>query len=216
MKIWKNALIIFVLSMVMDGCTATTTEYAAKGAAAGAVSASLVGAMTDLIVDGRVNTYRLSRNMVGGAIAGGIAGGIAGSQQEAAAREKAGARKTEQTSVPATDKSEAEIEALAKQIGPDNLNALKALVQCRHEDAFRTALQTSGSDNTDFREAGLIIQALVDRDRGNTAGVDRILPEVIAMNDELGDMATAQLGLEDIYNVLQDERKVQGLDVTCP
>lgn len=212
MKIWKNALIILVLSMVMAGCTATTAEYAAKGAAAGAVSASLVGAMTDLIVDSRVITYRLSRNMVGGA----IAGGIVGSQQEVAAREKAGTRKTEQTSVPATDKSEAEIEALAKQIGPDNLNALKALVQCRHEDAFRTALQTSGSDNTDYREAGLIIQALVDRDRGNTAGVDRILPEVIAMNDELGDMATAQLGLEDIYNVLQDERKVQGLDVTCP
>ncbi len=216
MRNWKISFIMFVSFLLLAGCTATTAEYAAKGAAAGAVSASFIGAMTDLIVDGRVNTYRLSRNMVGGAIAGGIAGGVAGSQAEEAAVEKATAREMERTPILETEESADEAESLEKSIGRENVNALKALVQCRHEDAFRKALQTSRSENPEYREAGLIVQALVDRDRGNSAGVDRVLSEVIAMNDKLEDITSARQGLDDIYIILQDERRIQGLDVACP
>ncbi len=215
MKNLKISFIFLVSFLLLAGCTATTAEYAAKGAAAGAVSASFIGAMTDLIVDGRVNTYRLSRNMVGGAIAGGIAGGVAGSQAEKTAVEKANAREMEKTLILETEESDDEAESLEKSIGPDNVNALKSLVQCRHEDAFRKALQTARSENPEYREAGLIVQALVDRDRGNTAGVDRVLPEVISMNDELEDMTSARQGLDSIYIILQDERRIQGLDVAC-
>lgn len=214
----KNISVLFVsliLPAIIAGCSATTTEYAAKGAATGAISASFVGAMTDLIVDGRVNTYRLSRNLVGGAIAGGVAGGMAGAQKEEATEKKAAAQQASYAAAPDKDVTDAEIEALIKEIGPDNVDALKALVLCRHEEAFHIALKTSRSEDPDYREAGLIIQALTDRDRDNTAGIERVLPEVVALNGNIEDVEAAKQGLEDIYNVLIDERKIQGLNPVC-
>jgi len=43
-----------------------------------------------------------------------------------------------------------------------------------------------------------------------------VLPEVIAMNDKLEDMTSARQDLDNIYIILQDERRIQGLDVACP
>ena len=52
----KYALTITAILMVltMTACGPKSAEYGVKGAAGGAVSASFVGAMTDLIVDGKV------------------------------------------------------------------------------------------------------------------------------------------------------------------
>ena len=73
-----------LLTILFSACGPKSAEYGVKGAAGGAVSASFVGAVTDLIVDGEVNSYRLTRNMVGGAVAGGTAGAIVGHQQDKA------------------------------------------------------------------------------------------------------------------------------------
>ena len=74
---------------------------------------------------------------------------------------------------------------------------------------------TARSDNPDYKETGLVLQAMVDRDRGNMDGVNQVLPEIVKMNDKLVDLAAAQKGLEDLQKMLVDERKIQGKSPTC-
>lgn len=199
----------FVLTAFLAGCSSTAVEHAAGGAAAGAVSATFVGAMTDLIVDGRINTYRATRAAVGGAVAGGTAGAIAG-QAKHEAEEK---RKAEQ----AAREADAGPSAgdLAKEIGADNVKALSQLVQCRHEEAYRLALMTARQDNRKYQEVGLALQALVDRDRGNSEGEDRAVRAFVERSDELDDMAVAKAELEKLHELLRDERRVQGKNPEC-
>ena len=209
-----SKMLVVVLSLyAMTACGPKSAEYGTKGAAGGAVAGSFVGAMTDLIVDGRVDTYRLKRNAVGGAVAGGTAGAIAGHQQDKADVQKAEAAEQAVTSGAAATDSERQ--ALQQKIGKENTQALQALVQCRHEEAYRIGLGTARSDNTDHKEAGLIIQALVDRDRGNMDGANRVLPEIVEMNKKLADLTDAQKGLENLHQILVDERKVQGINPSC-
>ena len=105
--------------LCLAGCAQTTVEHAAGGATVGAVSASFVGAVTDLIVDGKVNSYRLSRNMVGGAVAGGVAGGVAG-HKKAKAEEAARAKQEQQ--VPSG------LAELEQTVGSDNMRSLQNLL----------------------------------------------------------------------------------------
>ncbi len=206
-------LTVVLLTFTFSACGPKSAEYGVKGAAGGAVSASFVGAVTDLIVDGEVNTYRLTRNAVGGAVAGGTAGAIVGHQQDKAdtAQDKA----AEQAVTSGATATDAEVEALRKKIGPDNVNGLKQLVKCKHEDAYRIGLGTARSDNMNYKEAGLVLQALVDKDRGNMDGANRVLPELVEMSAKLADLSAAQKGLEDLHQILIDERRVQGMNPTC-
>ena len=207
------AITSILLAFTIYACGPKSAEYGVKGAAGGAVSASFVGAMTDLIVDGEVNTYRLTRNAVGGAVAGGTAGAIVGHQQDKAdtAQDKA----AEQAVASGATATDAEVAALKKKIGPDNVNGLKQLVQCNHEAAYRSGMTAARSDNPDFKEAGLVVQALVDRDRGNMEGANRVLPEIVEMNDKLADLTAAQKGLEDLHQMVVDERKINGAKPAC-
>ena len=211
----KYVLTITAILMVltMTACGPKSAEYGVKGAAGGAVSASFVGAMTDLIVDGEVITYRLARNAVGGAVAGGTAGAVVGHQQDKADAEQEKA--AEQAVASGSAATDAELAALKKKIGPDNVKGLQQLMLCQHEEAYRTGLGTARSDNPDYKETGLVLQAMVDRDRGNMDGVNQILPEIVKMNDKLADLAAAQKGLEDLHQMLVDERKIQGKSPTC-
>lgn len=202
-----------LLTLLLSACGPKSAEYGVKGAAGGAVSASFVGAVTDLIVDGEVNSYRLTRNMVGGAVAGGTAGAIVGHQQDKAdtAQDKA----AEQAVAAGATATDAETEALKKKIGPDNVRGLKQLLLCKHEEAYRIGLSTARSDNPNYKETGLVLQALVDKDRGNMDGANRVLPAIVEMNDKLDDLSAAQKGLEDLHQMLVDERSVQGMSPTC-
>lgn len=207
-----NALGYLFLLVILGGCSATSAEYGAKGAAAGAVSASFVGAVTDLIIDGKVDSSRLERNLVGGAVAGGTAGAVAGYKKDKAAEQK---NKTTTAQPVKVADSNAENEALEQKIGQQNVAGLNALVACQHEAAYRIAIQTAGSENADHSLAGLILQAMVDNDRRNTEGVARLLPKIVETSDKVNDLSAAQNGLEKLQQKLTDERQIQGLSPVC-
>ncbi len=194
-----------ILGLSFLGCSGKTAEYSAKGAAAGAVSASLVGAVTDLIIDGRVNTHRLERNIVGGAVAGGIAGGVAGHAKDKAEKEQ------KESSAPPSD----DYAALEKEIGPQNIAGLEQLINCRHKEAFALGLETEKSDNPSYSEAGLILQILVDHDRNNREGVTSGITRLGQVNDKIGNKETAMKELDALSSALQDERKIQGHNPIC-
>lgn len=205
----------FLVLVAMTGCSATSAEYGSKGAAIGAVSGSFVGAMTDLIIDGKVDTDRLARNAVAGAVAGGTAGAVAGYQKDKASEKAAesGDAKAEPQAVAST--SDVKGEDLKQRIGAQNVSGLEMLVACRHADAYRTGQQTARADNTSYRDAGLILQALVDHDRGNSDGVARILPVIVEKIEKVTDQTSAEKGLSELQQMLDDERSAQGLNPSC-
>lgn len=193
------------LGLFFLGCSGKTAEYSAKGAAMGAVSASLVGAVTDLIIDGRVNTHRLERNIVGGAVAGGIAGGVAGHSKD-----KAEKQQNESSAPPSDDYAK-----LEKEIGPRNIAGLERLINCSHKEAFAVGLETEKSDKPAYSEAGLILQILVDHDRNNQERVASGITRLLQVNDKIGDKETAMKELEALSSALKDERKIHGRNPDC-
>jgi len=172
--------------------------------------------MTDLIVDGKVDTHRMSRAAAAGAVVGGTAGAMSGQakheQQEKQKQQEA------QAAQEAAQKSAAAgttVEELEAQIGPQNVQGLWELVQCRHAEAYRIGMSTAQADKAEVMEAGLILQALVDQDRGNTDGTDRALQAFVDQSSELDDLATARTELDVLHGMLKDERKVHGLAPEC-
>ena len=193
---------------LLTGCTSNTAEGAASGALVGAGSAMFVGALTDLIVDGHVNPYRLERNAVAGAIVGGAAGAAQGHAKDKSERDRATMKTV------AAEQMRDEQELIA-EIGADNFRGLEALVTCQHKDAYRLALKAIESDKPQFKEAGYVVQALVDKDRGNDHGADRSLSEFLAITDLELDQETAKKELDVLMGELLVERRVQGIAPQC-
>lgn len=207
----KHGWIVLVCGLIlMAGCSEKTTQGAAKGAVAGAASASLLGAVTDLIVDGRVNTHRLERNLVAGAVAGGVAGGVQGSQQ--AKQEKTIQDQAQKKPQAAQDQ---EIAALEKEIGSDNVQGLVHLINCDHKKAFAMGLKTEKSSNMNIAEAGVILQILTDKDRGNAQGVSLGIKSFLEKNDQIDSEDIARQELEKLMTALINERKIQGVNLKC-
>jgi hypothetical protein len=203
---------IVVLSLLaaslLTGCTSNTAGGAAKGALAGAGSAMFVGALTDLIVDGHVDPYRLERNAVGGAIVGGAAGAAQGHSKDKSEQDRA----TKKTAAAEQVRDDQELIA---EIGSNSFRGLEALVTCQHTEAYRFALKAIESDNSQFREAGYLVQALVDKDRGNDHGADKSLLEFLAITDLELDQQTVHKELDVLMGELKVERKVQGISPQC-
>lgn len=79
----------------------------------------------------------------------------------------------------------AQIGALKRDISQDNVDELKALVLCHHEKALRLTFKTSRSEALHYNVAPLMIMALIDRGRYNTEDIERALPEVVTLNDNI-------------------------------
>lgn len=205
----KTRNTIFTVSLAMAvllaaaGCSTNMFKKGAGGAAAGAASSAFLGAITDLIVDGSVNTYRLERNLVSGAIAGGAAGAAVGASQD---RQKAQAAQAAKPTPP----PEPGKEAIA-EIGRDNYEALVALISYRHEDAYRKAVKGGKSKNPQHQEASYVIRALVDKDRGKADGVADALASFLELDTSVKNEAEARKGLDELYQGLEEERKAQGV-----
>jgi hypothetical protein len=200
MKTISSILLALIFVLTITGCTSNMLGKGAGGAAAGAFSASFIGAATDLILDGKVNPDRLARNAVGGAIGGGMAGAAVGHQQDVKASQKA-----------ARDAARREDSELKKKIGQDNYNALRALLNRQHAEAYRYTLAATDSKHRDVKAAAYATQALIDLDRGNAGGVSEALTAFIAIDDEINDLPAARQGLDQLHKELQQERKVQGI-----
>ncbi len=206
MRITVVTTLLLSFLMIFSGCSQKSTEYGAAGAASGAIGASMVGALTDLIVDGEIDPYRLQRNMVSGAIVGGAAGAVAGHQVDKQA-EKAAAKPE-----PA---SSSEDEDLKNMIGATNYQALGQLISCQHDEAFRLTLESARSSDLDHELAAYAIEALIDTDRGNEEGKVRALEAFIAKDDKIRSLEVAERELKKLYERLQDERRIRGKSMTC-
>lgn len=197
MKILKKSILFFCLTSLICciGCSTNMFKGGVGGAATGALGTSFVGAMTDLILDGKVNADRLARNATSGAIAGGMAGAAVGHSRDV--KEEAAAKK----------KAEAEFKA---RVGRENYSALTDLVNCRHATAYRKATEAAKSRKQSVKEAAYVIQALVDTDLGDMAQAQAALNQFIDIQRETS-KAEAKKGLKELMKVLQDERKQQGI-----
>lgn len=196
-----SSVMLAGLILINAGCL---TEMLG-GAAGGALSASFVGATTDLILHGKVNTDTLARNATSGAIAGGMAGGTYGHQKNKA--EKA---KNKLAQAPSKADEEA-TKLLTNKIGKDNVKALEDLMYSNYEDAYKKTLKSVNSKNQDYQETGYIVQALIDTDRKNPKGVDAALTEFVAINDKVDNLKDAKKALNDLYKQLLNMRKIKGI-----
>ena len=184
------------------GCSSNMFAKGAGGAMAGAASGAFLGAVTDLIVDGQVNTDRLERNLVSGALAGGAAGAAVGHQQDQRAAQ---AQAAAQASKPADAGQD-----MIKKIGRSNYDALVALINYQHEDAYRLAVKGGKSKDQEQQEASFVVRALVDKDRGNADGMEDAIGGFLASDQGVSE-AEARKGLNDLYQRLEDERKARGV-----
>lgn len=204
----RSMFSLLVLILITVGCTQNIASHSAGGAAAGAGGAMFVGALTDLIIDGKVDPRRLQRNAVSGGIVGGAGGAAVGYQKDKAEEKE---EKLKQSNV-----TKSEATKLREQIGDDNFKGVKYLIACDHESAFRLTIQTVKSEKLNYRKAGVVLQALIDKDRGNEDGVNRSINQYLelAENTDLN-TSTASKELGHLYSQLVDERKVKGISPTC-
>ena len=193
----NTVLSCLLIALATTSCSTNMFNNAAGGAATGAVSASFVGGVTDLILYGKVNTDRLARNMVGGAVGGATAGAIVGAKQDQA------------TPQAPAEQQEADTN-WSKEMGKENYAALNDLLNYNYKDAYRKTLKTTKSTNEEQKEAGYAIQALIDKDRGNTEGMNAAIDTFLELNSDFDRVQTEE-ALTQLTSDLNDERSVQGI-----
>lgn len=209
---------LLILLVLGGGCGPHATRGAAGGAAIGAASAALGTLVVGLVFNDRNLAERVGRSAVYGATTGATAGALAGAARDeqirrmAREREMAAAKKAESKEAQAP-MSEAEI---LKAVGRKNFEALAALSDCRFDAAVAKAKEASASLNRDYREASLWIQAIAAVESGDSAAVDRIYPELVKFDPELGQPEKADAALAEALQLLHEDRKAQGRPPQCP
>ncbi len=63
----------------------------------------------------------------------------------------------------------------------------------------------------DHRDAGYVVQALIDRDRGNQNGAQSAIDTLVHTNQHLADADSVNRGLDELLAELNDERRVRGI-----
>lgn len=203
-KLLISGLTLTLLSF--SACSQKSAEYGATGAVTGAVGAGLIGALTDLVIDGQVNPQRLQRNLVSGAIAGGATGAIIGENEN----QKMKQQQQNQEAAPVVTGDD----KLKKKIGGDNYAGLEYLISCKHTEAYRMTLKSAKSSKPNYELSAYVIQALIDRDRNNTSGETRALESFITKDEKINSVDVARGELDKLYEQLQDERRIRGESVT--
>jgi hypothetical protein len=177
-----------------------------------------------LVFDDPNLAERVGRSAVYGATVGAAAGGMAGASRDARIRKMseeqeaaAAARQAESARAQAggTQDSMTDAEVL-KAIGRKNFEALAALSGCRFEEAVAKAKESETSRNRDYREAALWIQAVAAVEMKDSATLDRIYPELVKLDPQLGRPEKADAALAEAMQILREDRKAQGRPPKCP
>lgn len=193
-KLISAAVAIAIVSGV--GCTTNMRQKAAGGAAVGAVSTAFVGGVTDLILHGEISGDTLTRNLVGGAVGGATAGAaVAHKQDKQAAR----------------DSAKKESAKLADKIGKQNYEALNDLLNYKHAEAYTKTLKVVKSGSKEEQEIAYVIQALIDKDRGNREGSQESVASFLKLKGGNQDKAKAETALNQLYDNIKEQRKIQGI-----
>lgn len=105
---------------------------------------------------------------------------------------------------------------ILKAIGRKNFEALTALSGCRFEEAVKKAKESEASFNRDYREAALWIQAVAAVETKDSASLDRIYPELLKLDPELGQPYKEDAALAEALEALYEDRKAPGRPAKCP
>jgi hypothetical protein len=107
-------------------------------------------------------------------------------------------------------------QALENQIGPANFDAARMLALCRYDSAIELARNAYTSADTQQRRGyALMIEAVADEERGNTAGAAAVYPRLVEADPSLGSTEKARnAALSGVLKV-QQVRRDYGLPPTC-
>jgi hypothetical protein len=203
-------LVCLLFTVTINACSQNVAQPTATGAAGGAAASTLGSLMAGLIFNDENTAERVARSAVYGATVGAAAGAAAGAQKVA-----------EKEQAPTPDDSEKNAirnmneEEFLKVVGPYNFSAGLALQDCNYDEARRLALKAFQSDNRDFREASLWLQAVIASETGNKEALKYLHQQLAAYNPELGQPDKAKAGLGLLIDILHEDRKQHGLAPTC-
>lgn len=194
----KKVMGIAVAVMIVTGfgCTTNMKQKAAGGAAAGAVSAAFVGGVTDLLLHGEISVDSLAENMVSGAVGGAAAGAAVAHKQDKKA---------------AQDSAKKDAEKLADKIGETNYDAFNDLLNYKYAESYEKTLKVVKSGSKEEQEVAYVIQALIDKDRGNDEGSKESLDEFVKLRGKSQNKADAESALKKLHDNLKEQRKIQGI-----
>jgi hypothetical protein len=207
--------LLITLSLCLGACTENSRRGAASGATTGAVASGLGTLVTGLVFDDGNLGERVARSAVYGATAGATAGAIAGSQRDATPKP---ADTPQPQPAPATPSTAQPLtrEQILESVGPNNVEALKALSACRHKQAVDLARQASQSLNKQYRQASLWIQSIAAIETNDAQALDSLHQQLIHYDPSLKDPQNADRILDRAMALLKQDRVDQGRAPVCP
>jgi hypothetical protein len=200
--------LLFIL--FMSACSQNVSQSAATGAAGGAAASALGSLVVGLIFNDQNTAERVARSAVYGATVGAAAGAAAGASKDAQEAQTKNSDSNEKPDI--RNMSE---EEFLKAVGPYNFSATLALRDCNYEEAKSQTLKAFQSDNRDYREASLWLQAVIATETGDKGALKNLHQQLAAYNPELGQPDKAKAGLDLLLEILHEDREQHGLLPTC-
>lgn len=108
-----------------------------------------------------------------------------------------------------------DIDRIRREIGSDAFDGVVALAECRHEVAIANARVAARSTNSNHALAGLWVQALAFEDKGDTASLDEIEPEIIRWDRGVKDTQQFRQELDAGHRELIQIREEHSLPPSC-
>lgn len=202
------ASLLFII--FISACSQNVSQSAATGAAGGAAPSALGSLVVGLVFNDQNTAECLARSAVYGASVGATASAAAGARKDA---KEAQAKNTNSNKKP--DLRNMSEEEFLMAVGPYNYFATLALRDCNYEETRRQTLKAFQSDNRDFREASLWLQAVITSETGDTQALKYLHQQLAAYNPELGRPDKAKAGLDLLIDILHEDREQHGLAPTC-
>ena len=207
------ALSPFAASCQSEGARKGATEGALYGALGAAVS-SVVWGRNDVLEDA-------ARGAVVGATVGGVHGAVNESQREnqqaAADAERAERERLAAENAELSQRNEQlELEQrLLREIGPDNTESIRLLVNCDHQGALFAARRSADADDERFRLAGAYLEALIAYDRRDLSTARMSYPRLAELDERTATADDAERIVVDLVSSLEDTRESFGLPRRC-
>jgi len=182
--------------------------------ALGAAVSSVVWGRNDLLGDA-----------ARGAVVGGTVGGVHGAVNESnrkSAEDARGAQADQNAQLSQENRELAdrnrqlELEQqLLTEIGPDNTEAVRKLVQCDHQGAVLAARRAADSKDEHFRDAGVWIEAICAYDRRDLSTAHMFYPRLAALDSKTETAEDAELVVINLATALEDTRESFGPARRC-
>ena len=213
--------LFFLLACCLPILGSCASEGARQGATQGAFYGAL-GTAVSSVVWGRDDVLGdAARGAVVGATVGGVHGAVNESQREnaraAADADAAERARLEQQNRELSDKNaQLELEQrLVREIGADNTEAIRLLVNCDHQGALFAARRSADSGNEHFERAGVWIEAVIAYDKRDLSTARMFYPRLANLDPEVANADVAEATVIDLVSKLEETRASFGLPRQC-